>query len=58
MIVATGAVLGLLMQATNSYDNPAILLVPWQAGVAAMLGLGLGRAPKGHHASSIAPMLT
>jgi hypothetical protein len=58
MVVATGAVLGLLMQATNSYDNPAILLVPWQAGVTAMLGFGLARARKGHHSTSIASVLT
>jgi hypothetical protein len=56
MVVATGAVLGLLMQATNNYDSPAILLVPWQAGVAAMLGLGLAPARKAHHAGTIAPV--
>jgi hypothetical protein len=58
MVVATGAILGLLMQATNNYDSPAILLVPWQAGVAAMLGFGLLPARKAQHTSTIAPVHT
>jgi len=58
MVVATGATLGLLMQATNNYDSPAILLVPWQAGVAAMLGFGLAPARKAQHTSAIAPVRT
>jgi len=44
LVVATGALLGLLMPLTNHYDSPAILLVPWQVGVAAALGLGLAGA--------------
>ena len=39
--VATGALLGLLLPFTNHYDNAAILLVPWQTAIAAILGLGL-----------------
>lgn len=58
MVVATGATLGLLMQATNNYDSPAILLVPWQAGVAGMLGFGLTPARTADHASTIAPVRT
>lgn len=41
MVVATGAAFGLLLPWTSNYDNPAILLLPWQAGVAAVLGFGL-----------------
>ncbi len=41
-VVAAGAFLGLLLPFTNSYDHAAILLVPWQTAVAALLGLGLG----------------
>jgi len=40
-IVAAGAVLGLLLPLANDYDNPAILLLPWQTAVAALLGLGM-----------------
>jgi hypothetical protein len=58
MVVATGAFLGLLLQSTNHYDNPAVLLLPWQAGVAAMLGFGLAPARKRHHSSTIAPVRT
>ena len=39
--VSTGALFGLLLPATNQYDYPAILLLPWQAAVAAAFGLSL-----------------
>jgi hypothetical protein len=42
-VAATGAVFGLLLVATHNYDNPLVLLVPWQAAVAAALGMALGR---------------
>ncbi|MGE0769096.1 MAG: hypothetical protein AB7L90_21850 [Hyphomicrobiaceae bacterium] len=42
-VISTGALLGLLLPWTNQFDNPAILLVPWQAGVAAVIGYGLTR---------------
>lgn len=41
IVVSTGALFGLLLPATNQYDYPAILLLPWQAAVAAALGLSL-----------------
>lgn len=41
-IVVTGAILGLLLQPANQYDFPALLFVPWQGAVAAVLGTGLG----------------
>ena len=41
LVVSTGALFGLLLPATNQYDYPAILLLPWQAAVAAALGLSL-----------------
>ena len=41
---AAGALLGLLLPFTNHYDNAVILLVPWQAAIAALLGLGLASA--------------
>ena len=40
-LVSTGAVFGLLLPLTNTYDNAAILLLPWQTAIAARLGLGL-----------------
>ncbi len=41
-VTATGAVLGLLLiPATNVFDSSAILLLPWQAAVAAMIGFHL-----------------
>ena len=40
-VVLAGAVLGLLLPWTNNYDNPMILLLPWQTAVAALLGLGM-----------------
>jgi hypothetical protein len=42
-VAATGAVFGLLLVATHNYDSPLVLLVPWQAAVAAALGMALGR---------------
>lgn len=39
-VIATGALFGLLLPWTNQYDSPAILLLPWQAAVAAVLGFG------------------
>jgi len=36
--VVTGAVLGLLLGLTHNYDSAAVLLVPWQTAVAAVLG--------------------
>jgi hypothetical protein len=44
-VSAAGALLGLLLPWSMSSDHPAILFVPWQAGVAAMLGHFLGRQP-------------
>jgi hypothetical protein len=40
-VVATGAFFGLLLPLTSHYDNPIVLLLPWQTAVAAVLGLGL-----------------
>jgi len=42
-VAAAGALLGLLLPWSMSSDHPAILFVPWQAGVAAMLGYFLNR---------------
>lgn len=42
VIVAAGALLGLLLPLTNNIDNPLVLLAPWQAGVAALIGWRLG----------------
>ena len=42
-ITAVGAALGLLLPWSMSADYPAILFVPWQMGVAATLGVFLGR---------------
>lgn len=39
--VAAGAVLGLLLPMTNTYDSGAVLLVPWQTAVAGLLGLNM-----------------
>ena len=39
--VSTGALFGLLLPWTNQFDSPAILLLPWQTVVAAILGYGL-----------------
>ena len=41
LVVATGALFGLLLPSTSQYDYPAILLVPWQAAVAAAFGFCL-----------------
>ncbi len=45
VVVSTGALFGLLLPSTSHYDYPAILLLPWQAGVAAAFGacLSAGR---------------
>ena len=40
-IASTGALLGPLLQLSNHYDNAAVLLLPWQIAVAALLGVGL-----------------
>jgi hypothetical protein len=40
-ITATGALFGLLLPATNHFDSGLVLLLPWQAAVAAMLGLNM-----------------
>lgn len=40
-IVAAGAVLGLLLPMTNTYDSGAVLLIPWQMAVAGLLGLNM-----------------
>jgi hypothetical protein len=40
-IVAAGAFLGLLLPATNFYDSPAVLLLPWQATIAGLIGLNM-----------------
>jgi hypothetical protein len=58
LVVAAGAVLGLLMPWTNHYDSPAVLLLPWQAGVAAALGFGLAPARSSHRPASISPART
>ena len=42
-IAGAGAVLGLLLPLSMSADHPSILFVPWQTGVAAMLGHFLAR---------------
>jgi hypothetical protein len=41
MIIVTGALFGLLLPLTNHYDSGAILLLPWQAAVAAMIGFAI-----------------
>jgi hypothetical protein len=48
-VVSAGAVLGLLLAWTSNYDNPLILLLPWQTAVAALLGAGMAaqRSPRG-----------
>ncbi len=40
----TGALFGLLLPWTNNYDNGAVLLLPWQAAVAAMIGFHMASA--------------
>jgi hypothetical protein len=37
-LIAAGALLGLLLPLSMSADHPSILFVPWQMGVAAVLG--------------------
>ena len=43
LVVSTGALFGLLLPSTSQYDYPAILLLPWQAAVAAAFGLAWPR---------------
>ena len=45
-VVATGALLGLLLPSTSQFDSPAILLVPWEAAVAFVLGWAFFRQPE------------
>jgi hypothetical protein len=40
-VALTGAVFGLLLRAIDYFDSGVVLLVPWQAAVAAMIGLHL-----------------
>lgn len=40
-IVSAGAFLGLLLPATNYYDSGAVLLLPWQAAIAGLIGLNI-----------------
>ncbi|SFV28799.1 hypothetical protein [Hyphomicrobium facile] len=40
-IVAAGAILGLLLPMTNTYDSGAVLLIPWQTAIAGLLGLNM-----------------
>lgn len=44
-ITLTGAVFGLLLPATNAYENSIVLLLPWQTAVAAVIGLHLAPVP-------------
>lgn len=47
-VVATGAFFGLLLPLTNHFDNPIVLLFPWQIAVAGVIGLGLVPQRKSH----------
>ncbi len=40
-MVAAGAFLGLLLPATNYYDSGVVLLLPWQATIAGLIGLNI-----------------
>jgi hypothetical protein len=42
-LVSAGALLGLLLPCANDYDNMAVLLVPWETTIAAILAIGFGR---------------
>ncbi len=53
--VSVGAMLGLLLPLTSNYDNPVILLLPWQAAIAAVLGLGLAPA-QAHGRNNAGPL--
>jgi hypothetical protein len=44
LIVVTGALFGLLLYPAASFDVIALLLVPWQAAVAAAIAYGLTKA--------------
>lgn len=39
--LGTGALFGLLLPATNTFDTGLVLLVPWQVAIAAVIGLNL-----------------
>jgi hypothetical protein len=56
LIVATGAVFGLLLPWTNNYDSGAVLLLPWQAAVAAAIGYYMrpAHAPALHDSGAVA----
>ncbi len=41
-VVSAAALLGLLLPLTNNVDHPLVLLAPWQAGVAALIGWRIG----------------
>ena len=47
----TGAALGLLLQSTNYFDSPAVLLIPWQAAIAALIGHLLARGEPAEQAA-------
>lgn len=59
-VAMTGAVFGLLLRAIDYFDSGVVLLVPWQAAVAAVIGLHLspecdrerGASPRVHGESS------
>ena len=40
-VVATGALFGLLLPATNTFDSGLVLLVPWQVAIALVIGANL-----------------
>jgi hypothetical protein len=40
-VVATGALLGLLLPPTNTFDTGLVLLVPWQVAIAVVIGLNI-----------------
>lgn len=44
VMTLTGAVFGLLLPLTNKFDSGAVLLVPWQAAIAAIIGYNLAPA--------------
>jgi hypothetical protein len=41
VFASIGALFGLLLPLTNNYDSPAVLLLPWETAIAAMLGASL-----------------
>jgi hypothetical protein len=54
--VATGALFGLLLPATNHFDSGLALLLPWQMAVAAMIGFNMSplRKPRRPDHSALA----